>query len=193
MSETPTIPIPLGFKAPDFTLPNTVSGKMLNFSQLKGKHGTVVFFICNHCPYVIHVIDEIVKIAHEYIPKGIHFIAISSNDVDNYPQDSPEKMKAHALKWGFTFPYLYDETQDVAKAYHAACTPDYNVFDKDDVCLYRGQLDEARPGNDKPVDGKDLRLALDCILAHKPISIKQIPSTGCNIKWKKGNLTLRPL
>jgi len=193
MSETPTINIPLGFKAPDFTLPDTVSGKMMTFAQLKGQQGTVVVFICNHCPYVIHVIDEIVNIAKKYASKGIRFIAISSNDVVSYPQDSPEKMKEHALKWGFTFPYLYDETQEIAKAYQAACTPDYNVFDKDDICLYRGQLDEARPGNNQSVDGKDLRLVLDRMLAGKPISIKQIPSTGCNIKWKKGAVPLRPL
>lgn len=185
MAETPTIQIPLGFPAPAFQLPDTVSGKEMNYSHIRGVHGTVIIFICNHCPYVIHVIDEIVKIAKEYIPKGIGFAAISSNDVEHYPQDSPKQMKIHAHKWDFPFPYLYDESQEVATAYQAACTPDYNIFDSHDLAVYRGQLDESRPQNNKPVNGKDLRASLDLLLAGKEIPKKQKPSSGCNIKWKK--------
>lgn len=184
MAETPTIQIPLGFKAPEFKLIDTVSGKELSFNDIKGDKGTLVVFICNHCPYVIHVIHEIVNIAKEYMPKGIGFVAISSNDVENYPQDAPDKMKEHAAKWEFPFPYLYDESQEVAKAYQAACTPDYNLFDADELCVYRGQLDNSRPKNNAPVDGKDLRAALEALLNGNEISKEQKPSTGCNIKWK---------
>lgn len=191
MSETPTTKIPLGFKAPEFLLLDTVSGKKLNFSQIRGEKGTVVIFICNHCPYVIHVIHEIVNIAKEYIPKGIGFVAISANDVENYPQDAPDKMKEHAELWEFPFPYLYDESQEVAKAYQAACTPDYNIFDRDDFCVYRGQLDGSRPKNNAPIDGKDLRKALDTLLKGERISENQKPSVGCNIKWKSGFSPLR--
>lgn len=193
MAETPTIQIPLGFKAPEFSLPDTISGKDLSFANIKGEKGTMVMFICNHCPYVIHVIHELVNIANEYIPKGIGFVAISSNDVVNYPQDSPEKMNEHAIDWKFPFPYLYDESQEIAKAYQAACTPDYNLFNGDDLCVYRGQLDDSRPKNTAPVDGKDLRAALDSLLNGKPISKDQKPSTGCNIKWKKGGDTFRKI
>ena len=191
MSETPTISIPLGFIAPHFTLPNTVNDKETSFAQIKGDKGTIVIFICNHCPYVIHVIHEIVNIAEEYTHKGFGFVAISSNDVENYPQDSPEKMKTQAQVWGFPFPYLYDETQETAKAYQAACTPDYNVFNAKDFCVYRGQLDDSRPNNKAAVNGKDLRGVLDAILNGKEISSIQKPSTGCNIKWKSGGDTLR--
>lgn len=192
MAETPTIQIPLGYTAPDFSLPNTISGKQMNYSQVKGEKGTVVMFICNHCPYVIHVIDELVKLAHDYIPKGIGFVAISSNDIINYPQDAPDKMKEHAAKWKLPFPYLYDESQEVAKAYQAACTPDYNIFNEEDIAVYRGQLDKARPNNTKTVNGKDLREALDAILAGQEVSSNQKPSVGCGIKWKKEE-GLRPL
>jgi len=191
MSETPTTKIPLGFKAPEFSLVDTVSGEKLSYSQIRGKKGTVVVFICNHCPYVIHVIHEIVNIAKEYMPKGIGFVAISANDVENYPQDSPDKMKEHAKEWDFPFPYLYDESQDTAKAYQAACTPDYNIFNGDDLCVYRGQLDDSRPKNNVPVDGKDLRKALDTLLDGLVISTDQKPSVGCNIKWKSGYAPLR--
>lgn len=191
MAETPTTQIPLGFKAPDFKLPDTISDKELTFSDIRGEKGTMVVFICNHCPYVIHVIHEIVNIAKEYIPKGIGFAAISSNDVENYPQDAPDKMKEHAEKWGFPFPYLYDASQEVAKAYQAACTPDYNLFDGENLCVYRGQLDDSRPKNDAPVDGKDLRAALESLLNDVDISKNQKPSTGCNIKWKQGGDTLK--
>jgi len=193
MSETPTIKIPLGFIAPEFQLPDTVSGKKIKYSDIRGTKGTVVIFICNHCPYVIHVIHEIVNIAREYMPKGFGFVAISSNDVKNYPQDAPGLMKNHAKKWQFPFPYLYDESQDVAKAYQAACTPDYNVFDVDDLCVYRGQLDGSRPNNNVAVDGKDLRNALNQLFIGDLVSDKQKPSTGCNIKWKNGGETLKSI
>ncbi|MDT8394206.1 MAG: thioredoxin family protein [Bacteroidales bacterium] len=185
MAETPTTQIPLGFKAPDFTLPDTVSGKQRSLQEMASEKGTVIMFICNHCPYVKHVIEGIVRLAEDYIPKGIAFIAISSNDVENYPDDSPEKMNSFAKKHNFPFPYLYDETQDVARAYSAACTPDFNIFDGDLKCVYRGQLDNSRPGNNKPVSGKDMREALDALLAGDEVSRDQIPSVGCNIKWKK--------
>ncbi len=186
MSETPTTKIPLGFKAPEFLLADTVNGEKMKYSQIKGEKGTVVIFICNHCPYVIHVIYEIVNIAKEYMPKGFGFVAISANDVENYPQDAPDKMKEHAKQWKFPFPYLYDETQEVAKAYQAACTPDYNIFNGEDLCVYRGQLDESRPKNNAPIDGKDLRKALNAIFNGEEISMEQKPSVGCNIKWKSG-------
>jgi peroxiredoxin len=185
MAATPSTMMPLGTTAPSFTLPDTVSGKILSLSELKGTHATLVMFICNHCPYVLHVNEELVEIAREYQPKGVSFIAISSNDVDNYPQDSPELMKVQAEKVGYTFPYLYDETQDVARAYDAACTPDLYLFDRELKCVYRGQLDDSRPKNDIPVTGKDIRAALDAVLAGKPVSERQIPSIGCNIKWKQ--------
>jgi peroxiredoxin len=185
MSLTPTRQIPLGFKAPNFTLPDTVSGKNIPLDALKSNTATVMMFICNHCPYVIHVIEEIVKLAQEYQPKGISFIAISSNDIVNYPQDSPAMMTQFARENDFPFPYLYDESQEVAKAYQAACTPDFSVFDGELKCVYRGQLDDSRPGNKVPLSGKDLRQALDNLLKGEEINITQIPSVGCNIKWKK--------
>jgi peroxiredoxin len=184
MAATPSTMMPLGTIAPSFTLLDTVSSKTYSLSELRGEKGTVLMFLCNHCPYVLHVNEEIVKIANEYQAKGISFIAISSNDVVNYPQDSPEMMKVQAEKVGYTFPYLYDETQDVARAYDAACTPDIFLFDEKLACVYRGQLDDSRPKNDVPVTGKDLRNALDSLLDGKEISENQIPSIGCNIKWK---------
>lgn len=185
MARTPSNMLPLGTPAPDFKLLDTISGKTLSLSELKSNQATVIMFICNHCPFVKHVDAGIVSLAEDYQAKGVSFIAISSNDVENYPQDSPELMKEEAEKVGYTFPYLYDETQAVAKAYDAACTPDFYVFDKDLKCAYRGQLDDSRPGNDKPVTGKDLRAALDEILEGKEVSAPQIPSLGCNIKWKQ--------
>lgn len=184
MAATETLQIPLGFTAPSFLLPDTVSGQNLSFSDVKGNRGTVVMFICNHCPYVVHVKDELVRLANEYMPKGINFVAISSNDVEKYPADAPELMKVFAEENGFPFPYLYDETQDVARAYFAACTPDFSVFDAEDKCVYRGQLDSSRPKNDHPVTGKDMREALGNLLNGKAINPVQIPSIGCNIKWK---------
>jgi len=184
MSLTPTTPIPLGFAAPGFSLPDTVTGKIMSLDALKSDKGTVIMFICNHCPYVKHVIEALVEMANDYIPKGISFVAISSNDVENYPEDHPDKMKELAEKLHFPFPYLYDESQDVARAYHAACTPDFNIFDGAMKCIYRGQLDDSRPGNNVAVSGKDIRSALDCMLDGKSISPDQKASVGCNIKWK---------
>ena len=185
MAATPSTMMPLGTLAPDFTLPDTVSSKDLSLSELKGEKATLVMFICNHCPYVLHINDELVRIANEFKSKGIAFIAISSNDVVNYPQDGPELMKEQAARVGYPFPYLYDESQDVAKSYEAACTPDLFLFDESLKCVYRGQLDDSRPKNNLPVTGKDLREALNALLAGTPISENQIPSIGCNIKWKQ--------
>ncbi len=187
MARTPTYQIPLGFQAPDFTLPDVVSGRSVALSELQGEMATVFMFICNHCPFVVHVEQELVRIAHDYIPKGVRFIAISSNDVVQYQQDGPEHMKAYAERLAFPFPYLFDASQEVAKAYFAACTPDISVFDADLKCVYRGQLDGSRPGNDIPVSGIDLRAVLDHIVTGRPVPKNQIPSIGCNIKWKEGN------
>ena len=184
MTATLSNMLPLGTVAPGFELPDTVSGKTMSLSTLKGKKATVIMFICNHCPFVKHVNQEIVRIARNYQSKGIGFIAISSNDAIHYPQDGPGLMKETAGKEGYTFPYLYDETQEVARRYDAACTPDFYVFDENLRCVYRGQLDDSRPGNGKPVTGRDLRGALDHILEGKPVSSEQVPSIGCNIKWK---------
>ncbi|MGF1637951.1 MAG: thioredoxin family protein [Cyclobacteriaceae bacterium] len=184
MARTPSNMMPLGTKAPDFTLYDTVSDSMKSLKTLQSNVATVIMFICNHCPFVKHVDDELVRLAREYQAKGISFIAISSNDVENYPDDAPEKMREKAKELGYPFPYLFDETQEVAKAYDAACTPDFYVFDKEMKCCYRGQLDDSRPKSDTPVTGKDLRAALDNILAGKPVSKEQVPSLGCNIKWK---------
>ncbi len=184
MALTPTKPIPLGFPAPDFTLPDTITGEEKSLQELKSDKATVVMFICNHCPYVKHVIHGIIDLANDYIPKDVSFVAISSNDVENYPADSPENMEAWAKELNFPFPYLFDETQEVAKAYSAACTPDFSIFDGAMKCVYRGQLDESRPGNHFPVTGEDIRQALNAILAGKPVSQEQKPSVGCNIKWK---------
>ncbi|MBX2840183.1 MAG: thioredoxin family protein [Flammeovirgaceae bacterium] len=185
MAATPSTMLPLGTNAPDFSLPDTLSGKTHNLADLKSEKATVVMFICNHCPYVIHIKDELANLANIYSHKGVSFIAISSNDVENYPQDSPELMKQWINELGDPFPYLYDETQEVAKTYQAACTPDLFVFDGNLKCAYRGQFDDSRPGNGKPVTGNDLKIALDEILEGKQVSIEQIPSIGCNIKWKK--------
>jgi len=184
MALTPTKPIPLGFLAPDFKLIDQISGKALTYNDIKGERGTLVMFICNHCPYVKYVIGQLVAIGNEFMPKGIGMVTINSNDVVNYPEDSPEKMKEFAAENAFPFPYLFDETQSVAKAYDAACTPDFNLFDAENRCVYRGQLDGSRPGNDVPISGKDLRAALSLVLEGKKVPEKQTPSTGCNIKWK---------
>jgi len=184
MARTPSTMIPLGSKAPVFSLPDTVSGTTVSLDQLKSGKATVIMFICNHCPFVKHVNAELVRLANDYIPKGVAFIAISANDAVNYPEDSPEKMKQNANELGFTFPYLYDESQEVAKAYDAACTPDFFIYDKDLKLSYRGQLDDSRPGNGIPVTGKDMRAALDPLLSGKPVPEDQKPSIGCNIKWK---------
>ncbi|MDA0193655.1 MAG: thioredoxin family protein [Bacteroidetes bacterium] len=184
MAATPSNMLPLGTKAPDFNLPDTVSGKNIGLETIKSSKGTVIMFICNHCPFVLHVQKEIVKISQEYHDKGFSFVAISSNDVQNYPQDSPEKMKQHAKTHDFNFPYLYDESQYIAKAYQAACTPDFYVFDANLKLYYRGRMDESTPGNSIPVTGHDLRLALDALNEGHPSPTDQSPSIGCNIKWK---------
>ena len=185
MSLTPTKQIDLGFQMPGFKLPDSISGKMFNHTEITGEKGTLVMFICNHCPYVLHVISELVMIAYDYLDKGIGVVAISSNDIVNYPEDNPQRMKEFALSLKFPFPYLYDESQEVARAYDAVCTPDYNLFDAEGKCVYRGQLDGSRPGNNIEVTGVDLRTAIDLVLAEKNIPKNQIPSTGCSIKWKK--------
>lgn len=184
MARTLSNMLPLGTKAPSFNLPDTVSGNTLNLDDLKSDKATVIMFICNHCPYVIHVNEALVSLATEYQNKGVAFIAISSNDVENYPQDAPDKMEIHAAEVGYPFPYLYDESQEVAKAYDAACTPDFYVFDKKMELVYRGQMDASRPGSEIPVTGEDLRKALDAVLSGQPASVVQKPSMGCNIKWK---------
>lgn len=185
MANTPSNMLPLGTLAPDFNLLDTVSDTHLSLQNLRGKQGTVIMFICNHCPFVLHVNHQLIKMAHDYSVKGISFIAISSNDVINYPQDGPENMKLQAKKEQYPFPYLYDETQHIAKAYDAACTPDIYLFDADLELIYRGQIDDSRPGNNIEVTGQNLRHALDCLLENKENTKIQKPSIGCNIKWKK--------
>lgn len=184
MARTPSNMLPLGTKAPNFELLDTISNTKISLNDLKGENGTVIMFICNHCPFVIHVNPMIVELARKYQEKGIAFAAISSNDVENYPQDSPDLMKEKANEEGYTFPYLYDETQEVAKIYDAACTPDFYLFDDHLSLVYRGQLDGSRPGNDVPLTGIDLKDAMDAVLEGKAVDQDQKPSLGCNIKWK---------
>lgn len=184
MALTPSNMLPLGTKAPHFKLRDAVSEKELSLDELKSDKATVVMFICNHCPYVKHVQKGLVELANDYIPKGVSFIAVNSNDVEKYPEDSPANMKTVALRLGYPFPYLFDETQDAARAYAAACTPDFYVFDAGLKLAYRGQMDDSRPGNGKPVTGKNIREALDRILKGEPVGEDQVPSVGCNIKWK---------
>ncbi|MCQ8106052.1 thioredoxin family protein [Methylomonas sp. SURF-2] len=177
--------LPLGTPAPDFSLPDTVSGQQMSLRELKGQRGTLVMFICNHCPYVLHVKAELIAIARHYAELGVSTIAISANDIQNYPQDAPDKMRALMAEWGNPFAaYLYDESQTVARAYQAACTPDIYLFDADLSCVYRGRLDGSTPKNDVPLTGEDLRQALDDLLAGRPLNREQLPSIGCNIKWK---------
>ena len=184
MALTPSNMLPLGTIAPDFNLTDTRDDKTKALQQLKGKKGTLIMFICNHCPFVIHVNEELVKLANDYKGKGINCIAISSNDANSYPQDGPDKMRQHATDNHYPFTYRYDETQSVAKAYDAACTPDFFLFDKYLKLVYAGQLDDSRPGNNIPVTGKDLRRAIDALIEGAPILKDQKPSMGCNIKWK---------
>ena len=184
MARTPSNMIPLGIKASDFSLKDVVSSSTFNlYKDGKGK-ATLIMFICNHCPFVKHVLDELIAIGNDYISKGVKVIAISSNDVVHYPDDAPDKMKELALEKSFPFPYLYDESQEVAKAYDAACTPDFYIFDNDLKLVYRGQLDDSRPGNNIPVNGKNIREALNQILLGNKVGEDQKPSLGCNIKWK---------
>jgi peroxiredoxin len=176
--------MPLGTAAPDFSLPDP-DGALHALADQAPAH--LVMFICNHCPFVVHVQEELARLGRDYAPHGVDMVAISSNDVSTHPQDGPAFMKKFAAKNGFVFPYLYDESQDVAKAYGAACTPDFFLFDGDKRLVYRGQLDEARPGKPAPVDGSDLRAALDAVLAGRSVPPEQRPSMGCSIKWKAGN------
>ena len=176
--------LPLGTTAPDFTLVNTINNEKIHLQKHKGTKGTLIMFICNHCPFVIHINEALVALASHYQNEGINFIAISSNDAVSYPQDGPDKMKMHALNNQYPFPYLYDASQEVAIAYDAACTPDLYLFDASLKLVYRGQLDDSRPGNSIPVTGKDLRHALECLLNNTENTHHQKPSIGCNIKWK---------
>lgn len=184
MALTASRMLPLGTKAIDFTLPDAVSGKELSLQQLKSPTATVIMFICNHCPFVQHIQSKLAQVAKLYHSKGIAFIAINSNDITNYPDDAPDKMKTVAKELDYSFPYLYDESQDVAKAYQAACTPDFFVFDKSLSLVYRGRFDDSRPGKETPVTGKDLVLVLDALIEGKSVPSEQLPSMGCNIKWK---------
>lgn len=187
MARTPSTMLELGTPAPDFRLPEPATGREVTLNDFKDARALLVMFICNHCPYVKHIRDALAEFAREYQHKGVAIIGISSNDVDNYPDDSPEKMAEEVKTAGYTFPYLYDADQDVAKAYRAACTPDFFLFDGERRLVYRGQFDDSRPGNDLPVTGADMRAALNLLLSGQPISTDQKPSLGCNIKWRPGN------
>ncbi len=183
---TPSTMLPLGTKAPAFSLPDT-SGKKVSLDSFRDAPALLVMFICNHCPYVKHIAEGLAKLTKEYQAKGVGVVGISSNDVQSHPDDAPDKMAAEAKARGYTFPYLFDADQGAAKAYHAACTPDFFVFDKQQKLVYRGQMDSSRPNSGIPVTGADLRRALDAVLSDKPVSPEQQPSIGCNIKWKPGN------
>ncbi len=188
MAATPSTMLPLGTQAPDFDLVDTVSGDRIALADVRaGRRAMLVMFICNHCPFVKHIRAELARLGQDYQPKGVGVVAISSNDVANYPDDSPDKMKHEARSAGYTFPYLFDDDQTAAKAYHAACTPDFFLFDAQGLLVYRGQLDDSRPGNGLAVTGKDLRAAMDAVLSGQRPSTEQRPSIGCNTKWKAGN------
>ncbi|CZG90455.1 AhpC/TSA family [Legionella pneumophila] len=184
MARTLSNMLPLGTVAPHFELLDVVSGSKVKLRETPRYVATVIMFICNHCPFVKHINNELTQLANDYIPQGIRFLAINSNNVESYPDDSPENMIQTAKVHQYPFPYLFDETQEVAKAYNAACTPDFFVFDSDLSLVYRGQLDDSRPGNGIPVTGNSIRQALDCLLNNKPLDFEQKPSIGCNIKWK---------
>ncbi len=185
MAETPSTMLPLGTSAPTFVLPDTRSGKSVSLADFKDAPALLVAFICNHCPYVKHIQKQFAALVKEYQARGVAVVAINSNDVENYPDDSPEKMAEESKHAGYTFPYLYDETQQVAKAYRAACTPDLYLFDRAHRLVYRGQFDDSRPGNGRPITGADLRAALEAVLASRVVPANQQPSMGCNIKWKR--------
>jgi peroxiredoxin len=186
MALTPSTMLPLGTPAPDFKLPDT-NGKTVTLADFKDQAALAVIFMCNHCPYVVHLRAGLARLANDYMIKHVGIVGISSNDAKNYPADSPAKMKDEVKSAGYIFPYLYDETQAVAKAYRAACTPDIFLFDRSRRLVYRGQFDASRPGNGIPVTGQDLRAAIDAVLAGKPTTTLQVASMGCNIKWKPGN------
>ncbi len=177
----------LGSKAPDFMLPDAVSGRKVSLDTCAGKTALLVMFICRHCPYVQHIKMELARLGKDYASREVGIVAVSSNDAENYPDDAPDKLKGMAQELRFTFPLCYDETQDVAKAYQAACTPDFFLFNRERKLVYRGQLDDSRPGNGKPLNGRDLRAAIEAVLADRPVPPDQKPSIGCNIKWKPGN------
>ncbi|MBW4498321.1 MAG: thioredoxin family protein [Scytonema hyalinum WJT4-NPBG1] len=187
MALTASTMLSLGTQAPDFQLPDVVSGQTISLSTFAQKKALLVMFICRHCPFVKHVKEELAQLGKDYINKGLGIVAISTNDAKNYPDDAPELLKAMAIELDFNFPFCYDESQETAKAYTAACTPDFFLFDAKQQLVYRGQLDESRPSNGKPVTGADLRAAIDAVLADKPVAGEQKPSIGCNIKWKPGN------
>ncbi len=184
MTATPSNMLPLGTVAPDFTLPNAVTDESLSLTQYAKGKPLVLVFMCNHCPFVRHILAKLAMLGNDYMKKGVAFITISSNDITHYPADAPDKMKTLANDYHFQFPYCYDETQSVAKAYDAACTPDFYVFNAKHQLVYRGQFDTARPGNNEPVTGANLTEAIDCVLADTTVNHKQLPSMGCNIKWK---------
>jgi peroxiredoxin len=186
MSLTPSTMLPLGTRAPDFRLPDTNS-KIVALADFKNAPALLVIFMCNHCPYVKLIRTGLAQLGRDYLPKGMAMVGINSNDADNYPADSPAQMQAEVKSAGYTFPYLFDETQGVAKAYRAACTPDIFLFDAQQKLVYRGQFDASRPGNGQPVTGRDIRAALDAVLSSQPVPAQQTPSIGCNIKWKSGN------
>lgn len=186
MSLTPSTMLELGTPAPDFSLPDVCTGSAVSPGDFAEKQALLVLFICAHCPYVKLVESELAAIGRDFQPQGLGMVAISANDAEHYPDDAPALLKKQAERCGFTFPYLYDETQAAAKAYRAACTPDIFLFDQDQRLVYRGQLDDARPGNDQPVTGKNLRAAIESALAGEPVTESQLPATGCNIKWKPG-------
>jgi len=187
MVETASTMMALGTGMPSFSLTDARSGEVVDSDDVAGDRATLVMFLCNHCPYVQHVKEEIARLARDYGDRGVGIVGIVSHDAENYPQDAPDKMKEAGEAWGWDFPYLFDETQEVAKEYGAACTPDFFLFDDDGELAYRGQLDGARPGNPEPVTGEDLRAALDTVLAGEAVPEDQKPSSGCNIKWKPGN------
>lgn len=184
MAETPSSMVPLGTAAPSFRLPDT-EGQLVSLQDLEDADALLVIFMCNHCPFVKHLRTALAQFARDYEGTGLAIVAINSNDVESYPEDRPEKMAEEKRKFGYPFPYLYDETQEVARAYRAACTPDFFLYDTDRRLTYRGQFDDSRPGNDKPINGSDLRAAVDAVLAKKPVPKEQKPSIGCNIKWKR--------
>jgi peroxiredoxin len=186
MVETLSTMLPLGTKAPHFRLPDP-AGKSVSSDDFSNSPALLVVFLCNHCPYVKHIQAGFAEFAKEYQKRGAAIVAINSNDIETYPDDRPEKMAEEAGKAGYTFPYLFDETQSVAQAYHAACTPDFFLFDRDQRLVYRGQFDDSRPKNGRPVTGVNLRAALDAVLAGRPVAVEQRPSAGCNIKWKVAN------
>ncbi|MBV5260842.1 thioredoxin family protein [Synechococcus moorigangaii CMS01] len=187
MARTESTMLPLGSEAPNFSLPDVTTGQLINLADFREKAGLLVIFLCRHCPFVIHVQGELARLGTDFVPQNLGIVAISANDVANYPDDAPEKLKEMAAELGLNFPILYDASQAIAKSYQAACTPDFFLFDQDLKLAYRGQLDDARPGNDQPVTGADLRQAIAAVLANKTPDPNQKPSIGCNIKWKPGN------